>query len=312
MARLAAYASWKWLTLCSMAQPLTPLLSSAVWQGLSFDWLWVYRGYVPKVREWSPEITVPAGWFWVEKGLVKIQADGHEICVKAGESFFTAPGTRRQWFKIGTRLLSVGFRCQWLDGSPLYKTDLNLVMTQSKMAALHEATQSLFTSVHGSQSEVTYQNGIEAMPRSFSEWCLVEAAFRQWFSVYVDSLEASGIQPQVRMKVQDRKLEAWLSALNVWPLDQPLKLEHLVRDSKVSVRHLHDRLRRHLGMTAQAWLERRRLEVARQRLSTEDTAFKEIAFDLGFRYPPHFTAWFKRHTTMTPSAFRSGNWVDAA
>ena len=295
-----------------MAKPQTPLLSSAVWQGLTFDWLWVYHGYVPKVEEWSPEITVPAGWFWVEKGQVKIQADGHEICVKAGHSFFTAPGPRRQWFKTSTRLLSVGFRCLWPDGSPLHKTDLNLVMSQSKTAALHEATRSLFTSVHGSQSEVTYQNGIEAMARPFSEWCRVEAAFRQWFSVYVDSLEASGIYPQTRIKAQDRKLEAWLSALHVWPLDQPLKLEQLARDSKVSVRHLHDRLRSHLGMTAQTWLERRRLEIAHRRLSAEDTAFKEIAFDLGFRHASHFTAWFKRHTSMTPSAFRSGKWVDAA
>jgi transcriptional regulator GlxA family with amidase domain len=185
-------------------------------------------------------------------------------------------------------------------------------MSQSKTTALHEATQSLFKSVHGSQSEVTYRSGIELFLRPFSEWCRVEAAYRHWFSVYVSTLEASGIQPQSRIKAQDRKLEAWLSALNDWPLDQPLKLGHLVRDSNVSTRHLHDRLRSHLGMTAQAWLEHRRLEVARQRLTTEETAFKEIAFDLGFRYASHFTAWFKRHTTMTPSAFRSGNWVDAA
>ena len=295
-----------------MAKPLTPLLSSTVWQGLTFDWLWVYHGHVPKVQEWSPEITVPAGWFWVEKGLVKIQADGHEVSVKAGQSFFTAPGTRRQWFKAGTRLLSVGFRCQWPDGSPLHKAELNVVMSQAKTAGLREATRSLFTSVHGNQSEVTYRSSIEIFLRPFSEWCRVEAAFRLWFSVYVSTLEASGIQPQSRIKAQDRKLEAWLSALNDWPLDQPLKLGHLDQDSNVSTRHLHDRLRSHLGMTAQAWLERRRLEVARQRLTTEETAFKEIAFDLGFRHAAHFTAWFKRHTTMTPSAFRSGNWVDAA
>jgi AraC-like DNA-binding protein len=65
-------------------------------------------------------------------------------------------------------------------------------------------------------------------------------------------------------------------------------------------------------MTAQVWLERRRLEAARQRLTSEDTPLKEIAFTLGFRHPSHFTTWFKRHTGMTPTAFRVGRGVDAA
>jgi AraC-like DNA-binding protein len=65
-------------------------------------------------------------------------------------------------------------------------------------------------------------------------------------------------------------------------------------------------------MTAQVWLERRRLDAARQRLVSEDTPLKEIAFALGFRHPPHFTAWFKRHTGMTPTAFRAGHGVDGA
>lgn len=65
-------------------------------------------------------------------------------------------------------------------------------------------------------------------------------------------------------------------------------------------------------MTAQAWLERRRLENARHRLTREDAALKEIAFGLGFRHPPHFTAWFKRHTGMTPTAFRAGHGIEGA
>ena len=84
-------------TKCS-AQPSVQAtaLPPAVWQSLCFEWLWVYHGQVPRVEEWSAEITVPAGWFRVEKGQARIQADGREIIVKAGQSFFTAPGTRRQ------------------------------------------------------------------------------------------------------------------------------------------------------------------------------------------------------------------------
>jgi AraC-like DNA-binding protein len=295
-----------------MTKNQLPIIPLGLWHGLAFEWLWVYHGEVPRVQQWSPEITVPAGWFWVEKGLVKIQVHGREITIKAGQSFLTAPGIRRQWFKLGTRLLSVGFRCQRPDGSPLFNAGLNMAMDQVKTTELLHASHSLFHVVHGEKSDVTYQQGIAAMAGNLSDWSKHEAAYRLWFSVYVGTLERYGIQPMPQSQVQDKKLVAWLSALNDWPLDQSFKLECLARDSKVSTRQLHDRLRAHLGMTAQSWIERRRLDVAKQRLSTEDTSFKEIAFALGFRHPPHFTAWFKRHTTLTPSAFRSGDWVEAA
>jgi AraC-like DNA-binding protein len=290
----------------------TTVLPPAVWQSLTFEWLWVYHGIVPRVEEWSAEITVPAGWFWVEKGQARIQADGREVIVKHGQSFFTAPGTRRQWFAAGTRLLSVGFRCQWPDGMPVFGAGLNVAPSSAKTTRLLEATHALFLAVHGRMKEVTYHNGVAVVSRSLSDWCKHETAFRHWFSVYVSTLERLGIAPQERASTQDRRLDEFLCRLNDWPLDQPLKLTQLISGSQLSTRRIHDLLRAHLGMTAQAWLERRRLEAARQRLTGEAIALKEIAFALGFRHPPHFTAWFKRHTGMTPTAFRTGRGVEGA
>ena len=103
-----------------------------------------------------------------------------------------------------------------------------------------------------------------------------------------------------------------MRALHEWPLDQPLKLTLLGEGSTLGSRRVHDLLRAHLGMTAQAWLDQRRLSTARDRLSGEETSLKEIAFSIGFRHPPHFTAWFKRHTGMTPTAFRAGQGVEGA
>ncbi len=300
-------------TKCS-AQPSVQAtaLPPAVWQSLCFEWLWVYHGQVPRVEEWSAEITVPAGWFRVEKGQARIQADGREIIVKAGQSFFTAPGTRRQWFADGTRLLSVGFRCQWPGGMSVFGTGLNIALSSAKTTRLLEATRALFFAIHGRKKEVTYHEGIASASRSLKDWCNHEAAFRHWFGVYVSTLERLGITPRERASNQDRRLDQLLHGLNDWPLDHPLKLTHLASGTRLSARSIHDLLRTQLGMTAQVWLERRKLEAARQRLTSEDTPLKEIAFTLGFRHPPHFTTWFKRHTGMTPTAFRVGRGVDAA
>jgi AraC-like DNA-binding protein len=289
----------------------TNLLPPALWQSLHFEWLWVYHGLVPVTERWSDEITVPAGWFWVESGLAKIRADGREIIVKPGQSFFTAPGTRRQWFAKGTKLLSVGYRCQWPGGASVFKTGLNVMLSKAKSAPLYEAANLLFRTVHGPKKEVTYPEAILSRPMTLRQWSLGEAGFRMWFEKYVSTLEKMGVEAQQAGK-KDRTLSSLLKKLEAWPLDQPLKLGQLTSDHRLSGRRLHDLLRDHLGMTAQAWLERRRLDNARQRLASEDTALKEIAFGLGFRHPPHFTAWFKRHAGMTPTAFRAGQGVEGA
>lgn len=290
----------------------TNLLPPAVWQSLHFEWLWVYHGLVPVTGRWSEEITVPAGWFWVECGEGRIRAGGREIRVMAGQGFYTAPGMRRQWFAAGTRLLSVGFRCQWPCGTPVFQAGLNLTSSAARSRLLLEGTRGLFHAVHGGAVEVPYREGIVVKPRGFAGWCRHESAFREWFVGYVESLQRLGIEPQSASTSQDRRLESLLRALHEWPLDQSLQLSKLGEGSGLGGRRVHDLLRAHLGMTAQEWLEQRRLLVARERLAGEETALKEIAFHLGFKHPPHFTAWFKRHTGMTPTAFRAGQGVEGA
>lgn len=290
----------------------TTHLSPALWQGISCEWLWVYHSTAPRVDEWSQQITVPPGVFFVESGHVQIRAGGGEIQVPPGHAFFSAPGLRQQRFAPATRLLSVGLRCQWPDGQPLYKLGLNLALPTRRITPLHTATQALFKTVHGRRQNVSYAEGTAMQNRSLTEWSKHEAGFRQWFAEYITTLERLEISPTLRQGSGDRRLEQLRGWLQGWPLDRVLDLREIAASVNLSTRHIHQLLRDDLGMTAQAHQERRRLDHARQRLVQEDTALKEIAFALGFRHPPHFTAWFRRHAGMTPTAYRAGYGVEGA
>lgn len=292
--------------------PAADILPSALWQGIAFDWLWVYHGTAPRVRDWSHEITVPAGVFFVESGRAIIRAGRQEIEVPAGHTFFTAPGNRRQWFEEDTRMLSVGLRCQWPDGLPLYSAGLNMALPTRQLKKLYEATQALFTTVHGRRKQVSYAEGVADKNHSLETWSQHEAAFRQWFAEYADTLKRKGISPTPRLSAGDRRLKQLRHWLQAWPLDRKLTFDDIARNVDLSPRRIHDLLRQDLGMTAQVYLEKRRLEQARLRLIHEDAALKEIAFALGFRQPPHFTAWFRRHTGMTPTAYRQGHGMEGA
>src|SRR5262245_44018978 len=60
----------------------------------------------------------------------------------------------------------------------------------------------------------------------------------------------------------------------------------------LSIRQLQRDFRRHLGTTAQAWLNERRLQLARARLLGGEPV-KVVALDLGFKHVPNFCEWFK-------------------
>jgi hypothetical protein len=70
-----------------------------VWRSLRHEWLWVYCGQVPRCEVWSAEIPVPPGVFFVERGEVRIRADGVEIVVPRDRHF----SPRRGCGSIGSR-----------------------------------------------------------------------------------------------------------------------------------------------------------------------------------------------------------------
>lgn len=282
-----------------------PPLPYSLWQGLQFEWLWVYHGDVPRVETWSGEITVPAGWFWVDCGLVRIEVEGRLITVRPGQSFFSAPGTRRQWFATGTRLLSVGLRCLTSKGLPLFREGLNLTATRFASEPLRKATLPLLRAVHGRRRRVTFQEASAPIARSLATWCDHEAAFREWFRSYLLALQRQGVRTTSSTSCGDPRLDRLLNALNDWPLDQPLRLAEIAHQSGLGERRARDLLRARLGLSPQAWQDRRRLDFAQSALKEDSPPIKEIAFALGFRHAPHFTSWFKRATTLTPSAFRA-------
>lgn len=289
-----------------MPKPKVIQLPADVWRTLRHEWLWVYRGPVPQCGVWSAEIPVPAGVFFVERGEGRIHADGKETLISRGQAFFSSPHLRRHWFAEHTSLLSVGFRSQWPDGTSLFRDALNFA---AEAPSLRKATQELFASIHGAQKVVTYRQAIEPSTYSVAGWAAREAAFAAWFGVLIATLQQLGVNPapQVRTRRRVDQLISWLQSL---PLDQTTP--SLPPDFPIGSRRAEQLLQQQFGIGMRLFMERRRLDVARERIVTDQATLKEIAFALGFRHASHFTAWFRRHTGVSPSAYRLSGVEQAA
>ena len=69
---------------------------------------------------------------------------------------------------------------------------------------------------------------------------------------------------------------------------------------------LNDHVKRASGVTAGHLIRQRVLTEAKRQLVFTNQPINEIAYDLAFSDPSHFTRFFRKQTGMTPQAFREG------
>lgn len=73
----------------------------------------------------------------------------------------------------------------------------------------------------------------------------------------------------------------------------------------LSPNYFGDLVKRETGRTAQEHIQLKLLEVAKERVLDPGRTIGEIAYELGFQYPQHFTRMFKKLTGQTPNEYRA-------
>lgn len=72
----------------------------------------------------------------------------------------------------------------------------------------------------------------------------------------------------------------------------------------LSPNYFGDLIKKESGRSAQEYIQQKIIDIAKHRLSTSNKPISEIAYDLGFKYPQHFTKLFKLKTGQAPSEYR--------
>lgn len=288
---------------------MSSLLTSADFSRLRLEWLWVYQApvAVDVPEKWSREIVVPNGVFFVLQGLAKIEVGGRVYEIGPGMAFVGAQGVRRQWFEEGTRLLSVGFRAAWVHHGPLLGDGTIRVVPAGDVEELMRQTARLHRTVNRRRREVGFRAAVQPRSLPLRDWMVREQAFREWFMICLQTLEALNMPLQFPVPVEDARLAQVLKQLDEWPLHRKLDLGELagMAGQGIGRRRMEQLMRLHAGVSPAAYLERRRLASACEQLLSTTRPLKELAHDLGFRHASHFTKWFQRATGLAPSRYRS-------
>lgn len=92
------------------------------------------------------------------------------------------------------------------------------------------------------------------------------------------------------------------------PYDQGLPSVHYCADQLfISPNYLGDLLKKETGKSAQEHIQLKMISLAKKKIYGSEKSISEIAYELGFKYPQHFTRMFKKQVGISPNEFRNLN-----
>lgn len=75
----------------------------------------------------------------------------------------------------------------------------------------------------------------------------------------------------------------------------------------LSSNYLGDLLKKETGKSALEHIQLKMIDVAKEKIFDTSKSISDIAYELGFKYPQHFTRMFKKEVGMSPNEYRNLN-----
>ena len=72
----------------------------------------------------------------------------------------------------------------------------------------------------------------------------------------------------------------------------------------LSSNYFGDLIKKETGKSAQEYIQLMTIERAKELLIGSDKSISEIAYELGFKYPHHFSRMFKKIVKITPNEYK--------
>lgn len=78
------------------------------------------------------------------------------------------------------------------------------------------------------------------------------------------------------------------------------------QELNLSANYFGDLIKKETGKSAQEYIQSKTMDIAKERIF-DPKSLSEIAYELGYKYPQHFTRAFKQYVGFTPSEYRTMN-----
>ena len=73
----------------------------------------------------------------------------------------------------------------------------------------------------------------------------------------------------------------------------------------LSANYFGDLIKKETGKIAQEYIQSKVIDIAKGKIFDNNKSIREVAYELGFKYPQHFTKLFKQRVGYTPNEYRA-------
>ena len=80
---------------------------------------------------------------------------------------------------------------------------------------------------------------------------------------------------------------------------------YCANELNLSANYFGDLIKKETGKTANEYIHLKLIDVAKEKIFDANKSVSEIAYELGFKYPQHFSRVFKQHVGVSPLEYRS-------
>jgi AraC family transcriptional activator of pobA len=82
---------------------------------------------------------------------------------------------------------------------------------------------------------------------------------------------------------------------------------HCANELNLSPSYFGDLIKKETGKTAQEYIQSKVIDVAKEKIFDQSKSVSQVAYELGFKYPQHFTRLFKQWVGVSPNEYRGLN-----
>ena len=84
-------------------------------------------------------------------------------------------------------------------------------------------------------------------------------------------------------------------------------VSYCANELNLSANYFGDLVKKETGKTALEYIQEKVIDLAKERIFDRSKSISEIAFEMGYKYPQHFTRLFKQRVGMSPQEYRMAN-----
>ncbi|MCC5843053.1 MAG: helix-turn-helix transcriptional regulator [Verrucomicrobia bacterium] len=252
------------------------------------------------LRPKTGEEPIQIAWYLLN-GQLTLHDRSTRRTVSPGHWIFPSAQLETQEFSPESRILSLRYQLHHRLGGALIAHKHAHVFCDTECPDLETAARALIRLLQPWRSSQTLLIGRERIP--LPENFAIESAFYAWLAGAVALLLNAG-EPLHVPGEKDPRIARAVDEILTHPMQTPFSEARLARHCGIAVSHLNRLYKAARGKTPYQEYEERRLYLARHALRESALPMKEIAYELGFSSPAHFSNWVRSKTGTSPRALR--------